>query len=52
MEKRLINISTASEILTGNTTQIRHDYKKGKYLPAINELREFEKQWRGKHGKR
>lgn len=48
---KLINYSGASKMLTNDRTAIRSTYTGKKYKKAIDELREFEKQWISKYKK-
>ena len=48
----IFRFSEVSRILTGNRSAIRADYNRnGKYKEAIDELKEFEKNWKAKHSK-
>lgn len=46
---KLINYSEASRMLTNDRTAIRSTYCGKNHGKAINELKEFEKQWIAKH---
>lgn len=48
---KLINYSAASKMLTNDRTNIRSTYNGKKYAEAINELKEFEKNWINKYAK-
>lgn len=48
---KLINYSAASKMLTNDRTNIRSTYNGKKYAEAVNELKEFEKNWISKHKK-
>jgi hypothetical protein len=48
---KLINYSEASRMLTGDRTAIRSTYRGKNHKDAVNELKEFEKQWISKYKK-
>ncbi len=48
---KLINYSEASRMLTNDRTALRSTYKGKKYKDAVNELKEFEKNWIKKYKK-